>query len=123
MLPRHSVRLRIIKNAKLYNSKTDKIMIHITGINIPVIFIEENNQVTAHCPVLDIATCGYDLDEAKKNFKELVKLFFDELCRMGTIEDVLLESGWKKVRRKPTKWEPPRIIGSSTEEIKVPCPV
>jgi len=56
VLPRHSVRLRIIQNAKLYNSKTDKI-------------------------------------GSKKNFKELVKLFFDELCRMGTIEDVLLESG------------------------------
>jgi len=97
-------------------------MIHITGINIPVTFIEENNQVTAHCPVLDIATCGDNLDAAKKNFEELVKLFFEELCKMGTIEDVLLESGWKKIRGKPIKWEPPRIIGSLTEEIKVPCP-
>jgi len=98
-------------------------MIQVTGMNIPVTFIEENKKVTAHCPVLDIATCGDDLNEAKRNFKELVKLFFEELCRMGTIEDVLLENGWKKVRRKHTKWEPPRVLGSFTEEIKVLCPV
>ncbi len=97
-------------------------MTKLAGINIPVTFIEENDQVTAHCPVLDIATCGKDFDEAKKRFAELVFIFFEELCEMGTVEDVLLECGWKKISKKPTKWEPPRIIDSITENFKVPCP-
>ena len=92
----------------------------ITGIKIPVIFIEENNQITAHCPVLDIATCGDNIDEVKKNFAELVYIFFEELCNMGTLEDVLLEYGWKKVIKGPYRWEPPKILGSTTENIQVP---
>jgi len=94
----------------------------IRGINIPVIFIRENNQITAHFPILDIATCGDNFDEAKKNFVELIKIFFEELCKMGTLEDVLLENGWKKIKTKPTRWEPPEIIGSVTEKIDLPCP-
>jgi hypothetical protein len=98
-------------------------MSNITMVDVPVLFIEENEQITAHCPVLDIATCGGDFNEAKKNFEELVVLFFEELYKLGTTEDVLLECGWTKVNEKPAKWEPPRIIGSLTENIKIPCPV
>ena len=75
-------------------------MTKLARINIPVTFIEENDQVTAHCPVLDSATCGENFDEAKKRFAELVSIFFEELCEMGTVEDVLLECGWKKISKK-----------------------
>ena len=91
-------------------------------INLPVYFMIDNEKVTAHTPALDLATCGKDLDEARKRFDELVVIFFEELCEMGTTEEVLLECGWKKVSTKPTEWEPPRIIGQITEGYKVPCP-
>jgi hypothetical protein len=96
-------------------------VIHDMKINLPVIFIEENNQVTAHTPALDLATCGKDIDQAKKRFEEILVLFFEELCKMGTLEDVLLECGWKKVSKTPSGWEPPRIVGTITEQFKVPC--
>jgi hypothetical protein len=96
--------------------------IEITGINIPVLFIEEDNQVTAHCPVLDVTTCGDNIDNAKKSFEEIIYLFFEELCEMGTLDDVLLEYGWKKFPRKKERWVPPKIVGTLTENIKVPCP-
>ncbi len=50
-------------------------IIHDMKINLPVIFIEENNQVTAHTPALDLATCGKDIDQAKKRFEEILVLF------------------------------------------------
>lgn len=106
-------------------SISDNIMkktIEITGINVPILFIEENDQVTAQCPVLDIATCGENIDKARKNFEEMIYLFFEELCNMGTMEDVLLECGWKKIPRKKDKWIPPKILESVTENVKVPCP-
>lgn len=91
-------------------------------ISLPVYFIEENGQVTAHTPALDLATCGKDFDEAKKRFAEIVAIFFEELSEMGTTEEVLEECGWKKVNEKPFKWEPPRIIKHIIENFKVPCP-
>jgi len=91
-------------------------------ISLPVYFIEENGQVTAHTPALDLATCGKDFDEAKKRFAEIVVIFFEELFEMGTTEEVLEECGWKKVDKEPFKWEPPRIIGQLTEDFKIPCP-
>ena len=94
----------------------------LISCQIPVTFIEENDQVTAHCPVLDIATCGDDFDDAKKMFEDLMTIFFEELCNMGTLEDVLLENGFKKVENVPNKWIPPKIIGSITENIQVLCP-
>ena len=91
-------------------------------ISLPVFFIEENGQVTAHTPALDLSTCGKDFDEAKMRFAELVDIFFEELCEMGTTEEVLEECGWKKNNKKPSRWEPPRVIGQLTEDFKVPCP-
>jgi hypothetical protein len=90
-------------------------------ISLPVIFIEENDQVTAHTPALDLATCGKDIDEAKKRFEEILVIFFEELCKMGTLEDVLLECGWKKVGKAPSGWQPPKVVGAITEHFKVPC--
>ncbi len=99
-----------------------KTPVKIRAINVPVLFIKENKKITAFCPVLDIATCGKDIDEAKRRFEELIKIFFEELSEMGTLEDVLLESGWRKIGKKEVRWMPPEIVGTITEEIKVPCP-
>jgi len=41
---------------------------------------------------------------------------------MGTTEEVLEECGWKKINEKPSRWEPPRVIGQLTEDFKVPYP-
>jgi len=100
-----------------------RIKTSIKEISLPVYFIEENGQVTADTPLLDISTCGKNFDEAKKRFSELIVIFFDELSEMGTTEEVLEECGWKKINTKPSKWEPPRVIGQLTENFKVPCPV
>ena len=46
----------------------------------------------AYTPALDLSTSGTTLEEAKKNFTEAVEIFFDEIVKMGTLEDVFIRS-------------------------------
>lgn len=89
-------------------------------VSLPVFFTEEDGMVSAHTPALDIATCGKNEEEARKNFHDLVETFLEELLKMGTIEQVFLECGWKKIEQTKT-WQPPKIK-SDSEEIIFLCP-
>ena len=92
-------------------------------IEIPVEFRVESDKVVAFVPGLDIATCGDDLAEAKRMFKEFIGAYLEELWEMGTYEKVLSESGWKKnVTDDGTeKWTAPRVLERMIENVKVPC--
>ena len=57
------------------------------------------------------------LEDAKKNFTEAVELFFDEIVAMGTLEDVLLDLGWKK---QAHSFIPPVVISQGMESVKAP---
>jgi hypothetical protein len=87
--------------------------------NLPVIFFREGNKVIAYTPALDLSTCGKDLAQAKKRFKEMVDIFFKET---EDLEEVLLECGWQKVAHPPS-WIPPSYIGQTQEEVYVPLRV
>jgi len=85
--------------------------------NLPVSFLKEANQFVAYTPVLDLSTSGATLEEAKNNFTEAVGIFFDEIIEMGTLEDVLLDLGWKK---KNEDFIPPVIVSQGMESVRVP---
>lgn len=85
--------------------------------NLPVTFLKEDEQFVAYTPALDLSTAGKTLEEAKKNFTEAVEIFFDEIVAMGTLEDTLLDLGWKK---KNEDFIPPVIISQGMESVKVP---
>ena len=91
---------------------------------IPVSFYKEGNQFIAYCPALDISTCADTFEEAQKNFVELLDIFINETVKMGTLEEVLLECGWKKIIHPKLKWQPPvrRFITETTQDFKLPCP-
>lgn len=55
---------------------------------IPVIFFEEGNRVVAYSPALDLSSCGNTEQHARKRFAEATTIFFDEIRRMGTMEEV-----------------------------------
>ena len=59
---------------------------------------EEEGIFVAHCPELDLSSCGKNLAEAKKNLLEATRLFMEEALKMGTLKDVLEESGYDKSR-------------------------
>lgn len=82
---------------------------------IPVIFFEEGDKVIAYSPALDLSTCGDTEAQARKRFKEAVMIFFDEITKMGTMDEVLEECGWRKLTAKHA-WSPP-VYRSCTEEL------
>lgn len=89
----------------------------IKSLNLPVSFLKEADQFVAYTPVLDLSTSGNTLEEAKNNFTEAVEIFFDEIVQMGTLEDVLLDLGWK---RRDKDFLPPVIVSQGMESVRVP---
>lgn len=74
------------------------------------IVFKEGNSFIAYSPKLDVSSCGYTIDEARKNLKVAVRLFLEEAEKMGTIEDILQESGYEKIDLG--SWRTPRLIAT-----------
>ena len=86
---------------------------------------KEGKQFVAYCPALDISTSAETLIEIRKMFTEMVDIFFEEVTKMGTLEEVLSQSGWRKVPKPKLHWEPPKrqFITELQQEVFIPCPV
>src|SRR3989344_5701727 len=67
---------------------------------LPVSFFKEGRSVVGYCRVLDLSTCGKNLQDAQRMFHEAATIFFQELITMGTLEEVLLDLGWHKKNRQ-----------------------
>jgi len=77
-------------------------------IELNIEYFEENNTIVALCPELQVSSFGDSLEEAEKSIKEALELFVEGCDSMGSTNDVLEESGYKKtddkwVLRKPIK--------------------
>ncbi|MBU1126969.1 MAG: type II toxin-antitoxin system HicB family antitoxin [Patescibacteria group bacterium] len=84
--------------------------------SLPVSFLKEGKYFIAHTPSLDLSTSGKTFEEAKKRFEEIVQIFFEELVEKGTLEEVLTESGWQKVRKE---WFPPSVVAQESESFEL----
>lgn len=82
----------------------------MTPIEFDVIIFQEGKAYVAHCPELDVSSCGHDVDEARLNLKTAVRLFVEEAEKLGTLEDILREAG--NQRGADGKWKSPRIIAT-----------
>lgn len=85
---------------------------------LPVSVLREGKKYIAYTPALDLSTSGRSYDEAKRRFNEIVNLFFEELIKKGTLEEVLRDLGWKRVQ---AKWNPPLVISQESQTIRVPA--
>ena len=58
---------------------------------------EEDDQIVAVCPELNVSSFGDTIDDALASLQEAVALFLEECQAMGTLEAVLEEAGysWK----------------------------
>lgn len=90
----------------------------LQNIKIPITVLKEERRFVVYSPALDISTSAPTLKKAQKRFAELVVIFFEELCKMGTVEEVLTELGWKKLHRH---YIPPSPIIHTQETFSVPC--
>lgn len=93
---------------------------HKLKANLGVIFFKEGEKFIAYSPALDLSSCGDSFAQAKKRFSEVANIFLDETIKMGTLEDVFTDCGWKKVSRPQKHWVPPAIIGQTEQEVKIP---
>lgn len=89
-------------------------------ISLPVTIFREGKHFVAYTPVLDLSTSGKSFEEVKRRFEEAVFIFFEEIIKRETLEEVLSELGWQKVKKR---WSPPVPIAQELEEFTVPLPV
>jgi predicted RNase H-like HicB family nuclease len=58
---------------------------------------KEGDVYVALSPELNVSSFGETIEEAKNSIKEAIEAFVEECEGMGTLEDVLEESGFSKV--------------------------
>lgn len=65
---------------------------------------DEDGQVVALCPELNVSSFGDTTAEALASLQEAVALFLEECQRMGTLETVLEEAGYRREPLAPQRW-------------------
>ena len=85
--------------------------------NVPVIYLREGDTFLVYTPALDLCAHGDSLEDAKKSFETSVELFFEEVVKHNTVNQVFREYGWKEKKRK---WMPPIIIGQHSQPVEIP---
>ena len=70
--------------------------------------LKEGDTYVAYSPEFDLSSCGDTVDAARRNLHQAVILFVQEAQRMGTLNSILEEAGY---RPKADRWEAPEFIG------------
>lgn len=65
---------------------------------------EEDGQVVAVCPELNVSSYGDTPAKALDSLKEAVELFLEECQRMGTLDTVLEEAGYRREPGNSNRW-------------------
>ncbi|MDP1629448.1 MAG: hypothetical protein Q8L57_02395 [bacterium] len=86
------------------------------NLQIPISIFREGKHFIAYTPALDLSTSGKNYEQVKKRFNEVVAIFFEELIKKGTIDEVLENLGWQKVKKQ---WTPPSLISQESEKIQL----
>ena len=79
-------------------------------IEFGAIIFREVTSFVAHCPELDVSSCGHNVDEARRGLKTAVRLFVEEADKLGTLGDILKEAGCQ--RGTDDTWKSPRIVAT-----------
>ncbi|MBI2863171.1 MAG: hypothetical protein HYX94_01230 [Chloroflexi bacterium] len=77
---------------------------------------KEGGQFVAHAMPLDLTSSGRTPEEARKALDEAVTLFLETAGEMGTLDDVLLESGYEL---EQGNWISPVWVGVEMHSIAV----
>lgn len=92
-------------------------MTMLSHIKLQTITLREGKRFVVYSPALDLSTSGTNIEEARKNFEQVVVIFFKELNKKGTTEEVLSELGWHKEKKE---FKPPIVISQQSLNIGVP---
>jgi len=80
------------------------------NISIRIEIFKEGDVYVALSPELNVSSFGETIEDAKKSVREAIEAFIEECETMGTLEEVLEETGFIKVDdswelRKPVSEE------------------
>jgi predicted RNase H-like HicB family nuclease len=103
------VQYKIITNVKRNSMRTTATF----SINLPYGLKKEGKHVVARCQLLGVSAFGKSKEEAVALLIEAVELFITTCFEMGTLEQVLKESGFVKTAQEPAR---------SRQRISVPLP-
>ena len=78
---------------------------------------KEGRTFVAHTRELDLSSCGGTQQKALKNL-EAVRLFLEEAGKMGTLQQILEESGYLK---RKSGLQGPKLI--ATQRVSLPLPL
>ena len=92
--------------------------LHNVHGKLSVTFLREGRRFIAYAPALDLSTSGKSFEETKKRFEEITSIFFEEIIKQGTAEEVLENLGWEKHEKM---WVPPLVIGHESHTIRAPA--
>ena len=75
-----------------------RIEINNTGImaELSLFMFKEGDVFHAYCPELDLVGYDYTEEDAKKSFEYVLKDYLDYTIQNGTLEQDLINHGWKK---------------------------
>ena len=76
-------------------------------ISAKIEIFKEGDVFAALSPELNVSSFGVTVQEAKNSIKEAIEAFIEECERMGTLEEVLEESGFSKIG---DSWEPRKPV-------------
>lgn len=77
------------------------------NISFTVHIFKEGEMFVAYVPELDLSSCGSTDEEARKNIRDAVRGFLKTSASMGTLDEILEESGY---RREDEKWRAPEFV-------------
>jgi len=66
------------------------------NISVRVEIFKDGDLYVAWSPELNVSSFGETIEDAKSSIKEAIEAFVEECQEMGTLEDVLEESGFIK---------------------------
>jgi predicted RNase H-like HicB family nuclease len=77
------------------------------SIPFTVHIFREGDAYVAHAPELDVSSCGATETEARRNIRDAVQGFLETSGDMGTLNEVLEESGY---RLEEGEWHAPEFV-------------
>lgn len=87
-------------------------------INFTTQIWKEGKMYVSYCPELDVSSCGRTVEKARKNLLEAVEGFLEEAKKIGSLGEILRESGFVKEGQK--KWKAPEWISLEREKLLIP---
>lgn len=67
------------------------------NISVRITIFREGDVYVALSPELNVSSFGDTIEDAKRSLKEAIGVFVEECQEMGTLEEVLEESGFSKI--------------------------